>query len=158
MPDTLRIYNRLQKLPFGNHIFTRALTFRVPYFSTIHPYIAELRPGFCRVEMKERHSIHNHISTIHAGALCNLCELTGGLAVEVSVPADLRWLPREMTVHYIKKAKGKLTAISSFDPAGLEPGDIKVPVEITDDSGDPVLKASITFYFSTPTEIQDHAI
>jgi len=124
------------------------LTLRVPYFSTIHPYIAELRPGFCRVEMKERRSIHNHIRTIHAGALCNLCELTGGLAVEVTVPAELRWLPREMTVHYIKKAKGKLTAVSEFDPAFIAAGDVNVPVEIFDESGDVVLIASITFYFS----------
>jgi uncharacterized protein (TIGR00369 family) len=124
------------------------LTLRVPYFSTIYPYIAELRTGFCRVEIKERRSIHNHIRTIHAGALCNLCELTGGLAVEVTVPEELRWLPKEMTVHYIKKAKGKLTAVSKFDPAVIMAGDIKVPVEITDESGDAVLIASITFYFS----------
>lgn len=124
------------------------LTLRVPYFSTIYPYIAELRPGCCRVEMKERRSIHNHIRTIHAGALCNLCELTGGLAVEVTAPEELRWLPKEMTVHYIKKAKGKLTAVSEFDPGIILAGDIQVPVEITDESGDAVLKASITFYFS----------
>jgi uncharacterized protein (TIGR00369 family) len=148
MINTLQTYNRITKLPFGNRIFTRMLTLRVPYFSTIYPYITELRPGFCRVEMKERRSIHNHIRTIHAGALCNLCELTGGLAVEVTVPAELRWLPREMTVHYIKKAKGKLTAVSEFDPSVIAAGDIKVPVDISDESGDAVLKASIKFYFS----------
>jgi hypothetical protein len=68
--------------------------------------------------------------------------------VEVTVPAELRWLPREMTVHYIKKAKGKLTAVSEFDPTVIAAGDIKVPVDISDESGDAVLKASITFYFS----------
>jgi acyl-coenzyme A thioesterase PaaI-like protein len=153
MPDTLTVYNRIAKLPFGNRIFTRMLTLRVPYFSTIYPYIAELRPGFCRVEMKERRSIHNHISTIHAGALCNLCELTGGLAVEVTVPPDLRWLPKEMTVQYLKKGKGKLTAISDFDPAIIISGDIPVPVNIFNESGDAVLKASITFYFSQRSKI-----
>ena len=132
------------------------LTLRVPYFSTIYPYIAELRPGFCRVEMKERRSIHNHIRTIHAGALCNLCELTGGLAVEVTVPPDLRWLPKEMTVHYIQKAKGKLTAVSEFDSAIIAPGDIPVPVNIFNESGDAVLKASIAFYFSQRSNIGDH--
>jgi uncharacterized protein (TIGR00369 family) len=148
MVNTLQTYNRLSKIPFGNRIFTRMLTLRVPYFSTIYPYIAELRPGFCRVEMKERRSIHNHIRTIHAGALCNLCELTGGLAVEVTVAEELRWLPKEMTVHYIKKARGKLTAVSQFNPDVIRAGDIKVPVEIIDESGDGVLSASITFYFS----------
>ncbi len=148
MTSTLQIYNMLSKFPFGNHIFTRILTLRVPYFSTIYPYIAELRPGLCRVEMKERRAIHNHIATIHAGALCNLCELTGGLAVEVSTPAELRWLPKEMTVQYIKKAKGTLTAVSAFDPGIISCGDIPIPVEISNALGQRVFSALITFYFT----------
>ncbi len=148
MSKTLAIYNRLSKLPYGNRIFTRALTLKTPYFSTIHPLITDVRPGFCVTEMKDRHSIRNHLSTIHAGALCNLCELTGGLAVEVSVPSELRWIPKEMTVKYIKKAKGKLTGICSFDPAILKPGDVAVPLEIKDTSGDVVLAATIMFYLS----------
>jgi hypothetical protein len=35
-----------------------------------------------------------------------LSELTGGLAVEASIPSNLRWLPKEMTVNYTKKAAG----------------------------------------------------
>lgn len=121
---------------------------KTPYFSTIHPLIRDVRPGFCETEMKDRHSIRNHLSTIHAGALCNLCELTGGLAVEVSVPPELKWIPREMTVQYIKKAKGTLTGICTFDPGILVPGDVAVPLEIKDTSGDVVLAATITFYLS----------
>jgi len=32
MIKTLAIYNRLSKLPLGNRIFTRALTFKTPGF------------------------------------------------------------------------------------------------------------------------------
>jgi len=148
MIKTLAVYNRLSRVPFGNRIFTRALTFKTPYFSTIHPLIREVRPGFCMTEMKDRHSIRNHLSTIHAGALCNLCELTGGLAVEVSVPPDLRWIPKQMTVRYLKKANGTLTGICAFDPMMLTPGDVVVPLEIKDGEGDAVLAAEITFYLS----------
>ena len=154
MPNTLGIYNKLSKLPFGNQIFTRALTLKTPYFSTIHPLITDVRPGYCRVEMADRHSIRNHLSTIHAGALCNLCELTGGLAVEVSVPYDIRWIPKEMTVQYLKKAKGKLTGICSFDPKILVPGDISVPLEIKNANGEAVLSARILFYLSRRQERQ----
>jgi len=148
MIKTLAVYNRLSRVPFGNRIFTRALTFKTPYFSTIHPLIREVRPGFCMTEMKDRHSIRNHLSTIHAGALCNLCELTGGLAVEVSVPPDLRWIPKQMTVRYLKKANGTLTGICAFDPMMLTPGDVVVPLEIKDGESDAVLAAEITFYLS----------
>ena len=148
MSKTLAIYNRLSKLPLGNRIFTRALTFKTPYFSTIHPLIVDVRAGRCVVVMKDRHSIRNHLATIHAGALCNLCELTGGLAVEVSVPDNLRWIPKEMTVRYIKKATGKLTGVCSFDPDILVPGDVVVPLEIKNAANEVVLAADITFYLS----------
>ena len=148
MNKTLAIYNKLSRLPLGNHLFTRALTYKTPYFSTIHPLVKDARPGRCVTEMKDRRSVQNHLSTIHAGALCNLCELTGGLAVEVSVPSELRWIPKEMTVRYRKKAKGKLTGICSFDPAILTPGEVAVPLEIKNAAGETVLSADIVFYLS----------
>lgn len=148
MSKTLRVWKSLSRLPYGNRIFTRALTFKAPYFSTIHPLIREVRPGFCETEMKDRRSIQNHLSTIHAGALCNLCELTGGLAVEVSVPPDLRWIPKEMKVRYLKKAKGTLTGICAFDPSILVAGDVVVPLDLKNAEGEAVLAAEIKFYMS----------
>ncbi len=148
MNGTLKIYNRISKLPFGNFIFSKVLSFRAPYFSTIKPLIIELNSGICRVEIKDRRSIRNHIGSINAGALCTLSELVGGLAVEASISPKLRWIPKEMTVQYSKKAIGKLTGTCSFDPAILISGDIKVPFEIHDESGDTVLRVSILFYIS----------
>ena len=148
MNATLKLYNRISKLPMGNFIFSKALAFRAPYFSTISPSITELRSGFCSVEIKDRRRVQNHIGSINAGALCTLSELVGGLAVESSISSKLRWIPKEMTVQYTKKANGKLTGTCSFDPKVLEPGDIKIPFEIQDESGDIVLRVSILFYIS----------
>ena len=148
MNKTLNLYKQTTKFPLGNYIFTKGLTFQAPYFSTIHPLVTDLSSGLCKVEIKERRSIRNHIGTINAGAMCTLSELTGGLAVEASIPSNLRWLPKEMTVNYTKKAKGKLIGDCSFDPNILAPGDIKIPIEIKDESGDTVLKATILFYIS----------
>jgi hypothetical protein len=53
-----------------------------------------------------------------------------------------------MTVNYTKKAKGKLIGFCSFNPNILVPGDIKMPIEIKDESGYTVLKATILFYIS----------
>jgi len=148
MSGTLTLYERFKRFPLGNILFSRALSFRAPYFSTIHPHVTDLRSGYCRVEIKDRRSIRNHLRSVHAGALCTLSELTGGLAVEATLPFSLRWIPKEMTVQYIKKAKGKLVGKCSIDPSVLIPGDVKVPLEIKDGSGDTVMNAVIIFYIS----------
>ena len=148
MNSTMSLYERFARIPLGSIIFSRGLTFRAPYFSTIHPHITDLRPGYCRVTIKDRRSIRNHIGSIHAGALCTLSELAGGLAVEVTLNSCLRWIPREMTVQYIKKARGDLVGECSVDPSVLVPGDVEVPLWIKDGSGDTVLDAVIIFYVS----------
>jgi uncharacterized protein (TIGR00369 family) len=148
MSSTLTLYERFAKIPLGSLLLSRMLTFRAPYFSTIHPHVTDLRSGYCRVEIKDRRSIRNHLGTVHAGALCTLSELTCGLAVEATLPSHLRWIPKEMTVQYIKKARGKLVAECSVDPGILIPGDVSVPLEIKDATGDTVLHAVIVFYIS----------
>lgn len=148
MSGTLTLYGRFSKFPFGNILFSRALTFRVPYFSTIHPNVTDLRSGYCRVEIKNRRSIQNHLGSVNAGALCTLSELTGGLAVEATIPSNLRFITKEMTVQFIKQAKGNLVGKCSVDPSVLVPGEVKVPLEIKDGKGDTVLNAMIGFYIS----------
>lgn len=152
MSGTLTLYERFTRFPLGNTLFSKALSIRAPYFSTIRPRVTDLRSGYCQVEIKDRWSVRNHLGSIHAGALCTLSELTGGLAVEATLPSNLRWIPKEMTVRYIKKAKGKLVGKCSIDPSTLVPGDIKVNIDIKDASGEPVLKAVIVFYISERKE------
>lgn len=148
MSSTLTLYERFTKYPLGSVIFSKGVGFRAPYFSTIHPRVMQLRPGYCSVEIKERRSIRNHIGTIHAGALCTLSDLVGGLALEATIPSSLRWIPKEMTVQYIKKAKGKLVGECSVDPGVLTPGDISVPLKIKDEKEETVLNAMIVFHIS----------
>jgi acyl-coenzyme A thioesterase PaaI-like protein len=146
--STLSLYNKVSKLPFGNFIFSKALAFRAPYFSSINPRVVALRAGYCRVEIMDRRAIRNHIGSINAGALCTLSELTGGLALEASIPSTLRWIPKGMNVQYTKKATGRLTGICALDVSSLKAGDVTIPFEITDASGDTVLKTEILFYIS----------
>lgn len=142
------IYKCLSKLPLGNRLFTRLVTLYTPYFASIHPFIAVLRPGYCRVVVKERRSLRNHIGTIHAIVMCNIAELVMGMVAIVSLDPGLRWIPRAMRVEYLKKAKGTLTGVCDIDPQILKPGDIDMPVVVTDASGNVVFKAWITLYIS----------
>jgi acyl-coenzyme A thioesterase PaaI-like protein len=148
MTSTLTLYERFNRYPLGGALFDLGLTLRAPYFSSIHPHIADLRRGHCIAVIRDRRGIRNHLGSIHAGALCTLSELTGGLAVEATVPPSLRWIPTEMVVCYVKKARGKLVAECSVDASIMVPGDASVPLEIKDEAGDTVLKAEITFKLS----------
>lgn len=148
MGKTLNIYNRLENIPGGKSLFSRILTFRVPFFSTIHPRVRQLRAGFCQVEIKDRRSIRNHLKSVNAGALCTLSEMTGGLAVEASLSENLRWIPKNMTVEYLKKAKGALVSTCTFNPENLAPGDTALQVKIVNTANELVFQSTINFYIS----------
>jgi acyl-coenzyme A thioesterase PaaI-like protein len=112
----LGMYRKLAALPAGKTLFTKAVCLKAPYFGTIEPHIQELRAGYCEVHIKDRRGVHNHLGTVHAIAMCNMAELAGGMATEVSVPPGARWIPVGMTVQYVRKARGNLRAIATLDP------------------------------------------
>lgn len=107
------------------------------------------------VSMTQRWAVQNHIKTVHAIAMCNLVEMAMGLVAESTIPSHLRWLPMGMDIDYLKKATGTLTATSKIDPKTFfelpkYPGEVRLPVEVTNAAGVVVSKAhvsTLTFYF-----------
>lgn len=148
MASFLDSYRQFTKFPGGKYLFNKAIGFRAPFFARIHPNILELKRALSVVEMKDRHSIRNHIGSVNAGAMCTLAELSGGLALDAAIPRDLRWLPSGMTVKYLKKASGTLVARCEFDPKIIHEGDIDIPLEVRDPQNEVVFTAEITFYIS----------
>lgn len=144
------LWNTFSRLPGGKTLFTRAICFKAPYFGSIDPHIQELRPGYCEVHVKDRRGVHNHLGTVHAIAMCNMAELAGGMATEVTIPTDARWIPVGMTVEYLRKARGNLRAVATLDPipAHDEGVDVIADVEILDTSDQAVMRAAITMRVS----------
>lgn len=145
----LRSWRRMQGSRFGRWLFARVVCRRAPYFATIAPAFHVLEPGRCSVSMRKRRRVENHIRTVHALAIGNLCELAAGLVTEVTVPASMRWLPRGMTIQYLRKAGSDVTAtalIANRSWGGAQ--DIEVPVSVTDVAGTEVVRAVITMYVS----------
>ena len=140
---TLRVFRRLSRFPLGKRVYSKLVNYYAPYTGTIRAVVTNLIPGLCTTEMKDRRSIQNHLRTVHAIALCNLCEMTMGLMVDATIPSHLRWIPKGMNVQYVKKARGKLSGRSWIDPDAFAPEDISIPVEIQDMSGDIVVRADI---------------
>jgi len=149
MPSILERYQRLSKFPGGKTIFAKLVGLSAPFFSKISPIFIDLRPAYCETQMKDRRSVRNHLGTINAGALCSMAEMTGGLALDSVVPNSMRWIPKTMTVQYVAKASGTITAISQFDPAKSRLSRRNNKSQpLSNSSGATVFTADITFYLS----------
>jgi len=146
---TLRAWMRLQRSSFGRWMFARTVCRRAPYFGTIKPRFVDLQPKLCRVFMRKRRAVENHIHTVHALAMGNLCELAAGLCTEVTIPVGMRWIPRGMTIEYLAKAETDVLATARLDKTewtGAE--NVAVPVSVTDANGKEVVRAVISMYVS----------
>lgn len=149
MSPLMKIYNRCSKYPFGNTIFSKLVCLKAPYFGSIKPRFMELKPGYSKILLKKRRAVTNHIGSVHAIAMCNVSELAAGTMLEASLPRTMRWIPKGMTVSYLKIAKTDLTAECSIPLDDLEtPGEFPMSVSVKDAQGDEVFHAVITMHLS----------
>ena len=143
-------WTKLSGKPFGKWMFSRFLSFKAPYFATISPRFIELRPGYCKIYVRKKRKVLNHIGTVHAIAMCNMAELAGGTMIDVTVPSTHRWIPKKMNVKYIAKAETNLYAIARLDqlPEFDESTEFPISVNVFNDSGKCVFEAVITMWIS----------
>lgn len=147
----LDLYRRLAPLPAGRWLFSKLVCAKAPYFSSIAPRIESLAPARGVGTLRHRRRVTNHLGTVHAIALCNLAEFVGGLTCDAGVPAGMRWIPKGMSVEYLKKAVGTMRAVATpaFEPRVSEAGyELPMNVEITDAAGEPVFRARIGMWIS----------
>lgn len=149
--DVLHVYRKLSRKPFGQWLFSKLICFKAPYFGSIGPRILVLEPNRGEARITHRRKVTNHLGTVHAIALCNLAEFIGGLTTDVSIPATMRWIPKGMTVEYLKKAVGTMHAIATpaFPPHESAEGyELPMDIAIADPAGDTVFRARIAMWVS----------
>jgi acyl-coenzyme A thioesterase PaaI-like protein len=146
----LESWNRLSKLPLGKRAWSQMVAARAPYFRSISPQMIELRPGHAEARLRKRWGVTNHLGTVHAIAICNLAEFAGGLVAEVSTPSTHRWIPKGMTVEYLKKAGTDLCGVcdEALPEFGGEAFDWPLTVNVQDTDGQTVFRAVITMWIS----------
>lgn len=150
----MRLWRRLGGSSAGRWLFSRIVCFKAPYFGSIRPLLLVLEPGRCEARLRQRRSVQNHIGTVHAIALCNLAELCAGLVTDVSIPGEMRWIPKGMAVRYLAKARGEITATARprvTPEAAAEPYDLVIEVSLRDPAGAEVAAADITMWVTPRT-------
>jgi acyl-coenzyme A thioesterase PaaI-like protein len=143
----LRAWQKMNASGLGRWLFTRTICWRAPYFASISPTFIDLAPGHAVVSMKKRRKVQNHIGTIHAIAMANLCEIAAGVLTEVTIPVSMRWLPRGMTIQYLARAETTIRVLATMpEPSGTDAQDLVVTCDVQDASGKTVVTAQITMY------------
>jgi len=136
-------WGRLSRLPGGKTLFSLLIGWMAPYSGTIGARVVELEPGWCRVTLRDRRRVRNHLASVHAMAIANLAEMASGLAVLVGLPPGVQGIVTGFSISYLKKARGLLTA--ECRASGLNvtaEQEYEAGVAITDPQGDVVAHAT----------------
>ena len=135
-------WDKLSPLPMGKWLFSQGLGRMAPYSGSVGALVDELRPGYARVQLRDRKKVRNHLNSVHAIALMNLGEISTGLALMSAMPDDARGILAGLCMDYHKKARGLLTAECSCEaPSSSERKEYEVIGEIKDESGEVVATA-----------------
>jgi acyl-coenzyme A thioesterase PaaI-like protein len=143
-PSTLRLlWNTLRAVPGGGVIMGRLVGRMAPYTGTIRPEVVSLEPGYAKVRMADRPAVRNHLACVHAIALMNLGEATTGLAMMVSMPDDARGIITNLSMDYLKKARGPITAeCSCAQVSSSERREYDVVADLKNEAGEVVARAT----------------
>ncbi|MDQ3519221.1 MAG: DUF4442 domain-containing protein [Gemmatimonadota bacterium] len=136
-----KLWDRLSPLPAGKLLFSLALGRMAPYTGSMGARVTELRPGYAKVQLRDRRRVRNHLNSIHAIALANLGEVSSGIAIMYALPDEARGILTGLSVDYVKKARGTLTAECACGlPDWSRRAEHELESIIRDESGDVVAR------------------
>jgi len=145
----LRLW-RLHRLPGGTRLFSWIFGWRVPYSGSVRPHVRALSPGHAEVEIPDRRGNRQHLGSVHAVALVNLAEQASGLALLTALPDGIRGIVTEISMRYVKKARGPIRAVCDVTPPAVS-GDVEfdVTADCVDAGGDVVARATVRWRLGT---------
>jgi acyl-coenzyme A thioesterase PaaI-like protein len=151
----LSLWRSLSPLPGGQWLFARIFAWTVPYSGSVGPRIRQLEPGHARVEIPDRRSNRQHLGSVHAIALMNVAEMASGLAMMSGLPDGVRGIVTNISIEYLKKARGTITAVSHVTvPTVTADQDFDVISECLDAGGVVVARATVRWRLGPVRERQ----
>jgi uncharacterized protein (TIGR00369 family) len=146
------LWRRLSGKPGGKALFSFLFGRIAPYTGSLGSARVEaLEPGFCRVSLRDRRRVRNHLNSVHAMALANLAEAASGLAVVVALAPGVQGIVTGFTIAYLKKARGRLVAECRVAVAAVTvEREQEADITITDSAGDVVARATAKWRLRPP--------
>lgn len=142
----LSLWRSLSPLPGGQWLFAMIFARMVPYSGSVGPRIRLLEPGHARVEIPDRRSNRQHLGSVHAIALMNVAEMASGLAMMAGLPDGVRGIVTNISITYLKKARGTITAVSRVAvPTVTSDQEFEVVSECLDRDQQVVARATVTW-------------
>jgi len=139
-------WKRLSRVPFGRTLFSILIGRMAPYTGTMGARVQELSPGYSRWTLRDRRKVRNHLNSIHAVALVNLAEVASGTAMLTALPPGTRGIVTGLSMTYLKKARGLLTAECRCSvPEIRGETTYEVHADIRDQAGDVVARGTVSW-------------
>jgi len=139
-------WKRLSRVPFGRTLFSILIGRMAPYTGTMGARVQELSPGYSRWTLRDRRKVRNHLNSIHAVALVNLAEVSSGTAMLTALPPGTRGIVTGLSMTYLKKARGLLTAECRCSvPEIRGETTCEVHADIRDQAGDVVARGTVSW-------------
>lgn len=136
----------LSTKPLGKWLFGRVLRFLNPYSGAVGARVDILEPGYAKLILKERRGVQNHLNSVHAIALANIAEQASGLAMLSGLPDTVRGIPTKISIEYLKKARGILTAEARVAvPNVTTDTTYDVTSTVRNEAGEEVARAVVTW-------------
>ncbi len=138
-----QMWGRLGRNGLGRRLFSFLVGRTARYSGSIGAQVVELGGGRAVVQMKDRAPVRNHLKSVHAIALMNLGELATGLTVMEQVDGRGRGIVTNLSMEYVKKARGTITATCESEvPTAPGHYDFVAAGVLTDAAGETVARCT----------------
>lgn len=116
---------------------------QMPVCKLVGMSIEDVQPSSARCSLVASEQHWNPFGTVHGGILCDLADLTMGMAFMTTLDIGEGLATIELKINYLRPARtGKLTAEAKVSHRGRTTGFVEC--SITDEAGKLVAKASST--------------